>query len=100
MRVTIDRIGHVVLNVKDVEICRVLGMECEKFGADNRTALKFGGQKINLRPADADPESWTTGANDLPGSGDLCFITAVGPKDVIGHLQDLRGGDPGRPRRA
>ncbi len=59
MRFTVDRLDHIVLNVQDVEITaswyqRVLGMEREDFGADLRTALKFGGQKINLRPADAD----------------------------------------------
>ena len=62
MRFTVDRIDDIVLNVKDVEIStawymRVLGMEREEFGPNNRTALKFGGQKINVRPADADPGS-------------------------------------------
>jgi len=93
MQFTIDRIDHLVLNVADVEIAaawyqRVLGMEREEFGPQQRTALKFGGQKINLRPADSDPRSWITGVNDGPGSGDLCFITAVGPADVIAHLHD------------
>ena len=91
MRFTVDRIDHIVLNVADVEITaawyqRVLGMEREDFGADNRTALKFGGQKINVRPADADPRSWTTCVNDAPGSADVCFITAAPPDEVIGHL--------------
>jgi catechol 2,3-dioxygenase-like lactoylglutathione lyase family enzyme len=93
MRFTIDRIDHIVLNVKDVEISaawyqRVLGMEREEFGPQQRTALKFGGQKINLRPADADPGTWVTGANAAPGAGDLCFITAAPPDVVIGHLHD------------
>jgi len=66
MRFTIDRIDHIVMNVKSVEITaawyqRVLGMEREDFGADGRTALKFGGQKINLRPARADVGGWPTG---------------------------------------
>ena len=93
MRFTVDRIDHIVLNVKDVEITaawyqRVLGMEREDYGPNARTALKFGGQKINLRPADSDPGTWVTGVNDLPGSGDLCFITAAPPDAVIGHLHD------------
>ena len=93
MRFTVDRIDHIVLNVKDVEIAtawylRVLGMDREEFGPNNRTALKFGGQKINVRPVDADPRSWVTGVNDAPGSGDLCFITAAPPDEVIGHLHD------------
>ncbi len=93
MRFTIDRIDHIVLNVKDVEITaawyqRVLGMEREEFGRDGRTALKFGGQKINVRPIDADPGSWPTGVNDGPGSTDVCFITAAPPDEVIAHLHD------------
>ena len=93
MRFTVDRIDHIVLNVKDVEITaawyqRVLGMEREEFGSVNRTALKFGGQKINVRPSGADPRSWPTGENDAPGTGDLCFITAVRPQDVVAHLHE------------
>ena len=93
MRFTIDRIDHFVINCKSVEISaawyqRVLGMEREDFGPDHRTALKFGGQKINLRPADMDVGSWPTGAVVEIGTGDLCFITAVPPEEVIGHLHD------------
>jgi catechol 2,3-dioxygenase-like lactoylglutathione lyase family enzyme len=93
MRFTIDRIDHVVLNVASVEISaawyqRVLGMEREDFGPQHRTALKFGGQKINLRPIDADVRSWPTGVNSEAGAGDLCFITAVPPDEVVGHLHD------------
>jgi catechol 2,3-dioxygenase-like lactoylglutathione lyase family enzyme len=93
MRFTIDRIDHIVLNVASVEISaawyqRVLGMEREDFGLQHRTALKFGGQKINLRPIDADVRSWPTGVCADAGAGDLCFITAVPPDEVIGHLHD------------
>jgi catechol 2,3-dioxygenase-like lactoylglutathione lyase family enzyme len=93
MRFTVDRIDHIVLNVRDVEIAaawyqRVLGMEREDFGPEHRTALKFGGQKINIRPANRDPASWPTGVNQEPGSGDLCFITAVPPEEVVVHLHD------------
>ena len=93
MRFTIDRIDHIVLNVTDVEITaawyqRVLGMEREDFGPHHRTALKFGGQKINVRPSGTDQRSWVTGENDQPGTADLCFVTAVGPEDVIAHLHD------------
>jgi catechol 2,3-dioxygenase-like lactoylglutathione lyase family enzyme len=93
MRFTIDRIDHLVLNVKDVEITaawyqRVLGMEREDFGPEVRTALKFGGQKINLRPHDQDTHTWETGATHEAGAGDLCFITAVPPDEVVAHLHD------------
>jgi catechol 2,3-dioxygenase-like lactoylglutathione lyase family enzyme len=93
MRFTIDRIDHIVINCKSVEITaawyqRVLGMEREDFGTQHRTALKFGGQKINLRPIDAEVGTWVTGVCAEPGSVDICFITAVPPEEVVGHLHD------------
>jgi catechol 2,3-dioxygenase-like lactoylglutathione lyase family enzyme len=93
MRFTIDRIDHIVINCKSVEISaawyqRVLGMEREDFGPQNRTALKFGGQKINLRPVDSDVRSWPTGVCADPGAVDVCFITAVPPDEVVGHFHD------------
>jgi catechol 2,3-dioxygenase-like lactoylglutathione lyase family enzyme len=93
MRFSVDRIDHIVINVSSVEITaawyqRVLGMEREDFGPDNRTALKFGGQKINLRPTDADLGGWPTGVSTDVGAADVCFITAVPPDEVIGHLHD------------
>ena len=93
MRFTVDRLDHIVLNCKELEITaswyqRVLGMEREEFGEQGRIALKFGGQKINLRPHDADTRSWPTGVNKAPGAVDACFITALGPDDVIDHLAE------------
>jgi catechol 2,3-dioxygenase-like lactoylglutathione lyase family enzyme len=93
MRFTVDRLDHIVVNCRDVEITaswyqRVLGMEREEFGDAKRTALKFGGQKLNLRPADSDPRAWPTGANGEAGAVDACFITAVGPHDVVDHLHE------------
>ena len=92
MRFAVDRLDHLVLNVKDIEIAaswyqRVLGMEVETFGRDNRTALKFGGQKINLRPVHADALEWVAARVPLAGSGDLCFVSAVPIPDVIEHLR-------------
>jgi catechol 2,3-dioxygenase-like lactoylglutathione lyase family enzyme len=89
MRFTVDRLDHIVLTSEDVEITaawyqRVLGMEREDYGTEGRCALKFGGQKINVRPAGE--LTWTTGKQSMPGSADLCFITAVGPEDVVEHL--------------
>ena len=95
MRFTIDRLDHIVLNCRDVEITaswfqRVLGMEREEFGPDRRTALKFGGQKLNLRPHDHDAHSWIAAKVTEAGTGDLCFITAVGPEEVVDHLQSCQ----------
>jgi catechol 2,3-dioxygenase-like lactoylglutathione lyase family enzyme len=91
MRFTVDRLDHVVINCKDVELTaswyqRVLGMEREEFGDSRRTALKFGGQKLNLRPVTADTKRWPSGRAIHAGAADLCFITAVGPEDVLEHL--------------
>lgn len=95
MKFTVDRLDHIVINCRDVEISaswyqRVLGMEREDFGEERRTALKFGGQKINLRPHDHDQRAWITGAATEPGAADICFVTAVGPDEVVGHLHSCR----------
>jgi catechol 2,3-dioxygenase-like lactoylglutathione lyase family enzyme len=87
--VRIDRIDHVVLNTRDVEACvdwyvRVLGMTRIVFG-DNRIALAFGDQKINVRPTGA--PNWVTGEVDAPGSLDLCFIADAEPEAVGEHLR-------------
>jgi catechol 2,3-dioxygenase-like lactoylglutathione lyase family enzyme len=93
MRFTVDRLDHLVMTCRDVEISaawyqRVLGMERTEFGGKQRTALSFGGQKINLRPMEADQATWFTAVDAAPGTQDLCFITAVGPEDVVAHLRD------------
>ncbi len=94
MRFTVDRLDHVVLNVSDIEVAaswyqRVLGMEREEFavGPDDRVALKFGGQKLNLRPHDTPALAWPTGAISTPGGADLCFVAAMGSDDVVDHLE-------------
>jgi len=92
MRFAVDRLDHLVLNVRDIDIAaswyqRVLGMDVETFGRDNRTALKFGGQKINLRPVQTDALEWLAAKAPLAGSGDLCFVSAVPAPDVVDHLR-------------
>ena len=91
MRFTVDRLDHLVLTCKDVEITcawyqRVLGMEVEEYGEDRRIALRFGGQKVNLRKAL--PGFLARAVAATPGSADLCFSTGMPPDDIIGHLQD------------
>ena len=49
MRFTVDRLDHVVLTVRNLEVSaswyqRVLGMDLEEYGRNNRTALRFGGR--------------------------------------------------------
>ncbi|MCR0984735.1 VOC family protein [Roseomonas populi] len=93
MRFAVDRLDHLVITCRDVETMaswyqRVLGMERESFGPHNRTSLRFGGQKINLRPEDASQEDWFTGEAALPGGQDLCFIVTVMADDVAAHLKE------------
>ncbi|MGV9798046.1 VOC family protein [Mycobacterium sp. NPDC003449] len=89
MAFTVNRIDHVVLNCRDIDATvdfyvRVLGMRTEEFGA-GRIALRFGDQKINVRPTGA--ANWPTGTVDAPGSLDLCFIADVAPEAVAAHLR-------------
>ncbi|GFG54952.1 VOC family virulence protein [Mycolicibacterium agri] len=89
MAFSVNRIDHVVLNCRDVDATvdwyvRVLGMRREEFG-DGRLALRFGEQKINVRPTGA--PNWPTGEVDAPGSLDLCFITEIAPDEVGEHLR-------------
>jgi catechol 2,3-dioxygenase-like lactoylglutathione lyase family enzyme len=93
MRFAVDRLDHLVITCRDVEISaswyqRVLGMEREEFGPHRRTSLRFGGQKINLRPASATQEEWFTGAaGGVPGTDDLCFIVTMKSNQVAEYLR-------------
>jgi catechol 2,3-dioxygenase-like lactoylglutathione lyase family enzyme len=93
MRFAVDRLDHLVITCRDVEISaslyqRVLGMEREEFGPHRRTSLRFGGQKINLRPVTATQEDWFTGAaGGVPGTDDLCFIVTMKAEQVAEYLR-------------
>lgn len=85
----IDRLDHFVLTVRDLDATvefytRVLGMELVTFGAQGRKALSFGSQKINLHVAgkEFEPKARTP----VPGSADVCFITATPLDEVQAHL--------------
>lgn len=91
MRFSVDRLDHLVVTVKDVEISaawyqRVLGMERVEFGPHRRTSLRFGGQKMNLRPVEATQAEWFSGTGTAPGGQDLCFIVTVSALQVVEHL--------------
>jgi catechol 2,3-dioxygenase-like lactoylglutathione lyase family enzyme len=93
MRFAVDRLDHLVINCRDIETMaswyqRVLGMEREEFGKPPRTALKFGGQKINLRPHDVPQEKWLAAADCAPGTQDLCFIVTVSAEQIAEHFRD------------
>lgn len=85
----INAIDHLVLTVRDLQATiafytRVLGMEAVTFGEDRR-ALAFGSQKINLHQAGQEYEP--KAAVPTPGAADLCFITGAAPAEVLAHLQ-------------
>ena len=85
----IDRLDHLVLTVKSIAKTvifyeQILGMEKIIFG-DNRCALKFGQQKINLHELGKEFEP--KAHNVSSGSADLCFITTVVINDVVLHIE-------------
>ena len=84
-------IDHIVLNCKDVEYTanwyeRVLRLKREVFGSENRIALKFGNQKINLRPIGA--QGWLSGEKEVAGSADICFLTKETLSSVTSRLRE------------
>ena len=84
----IASIDHVVLTTRDEAKCLafyvgVLGMELERY-AENRIALRFGRQKINVHQPDV--MASLKAQTPTPGSLDLCFIAAVPLDEVIERL--------------
>ena len=88
----IDRIDHIVLTTRDKDACirfytEVLGMELVRFRTPNeeRLALSFGAQKINLHEwgREFTPRAHVA----VPGSLDLCFIASVSLEEVIRRLE-------------
>lgn len=90
----VDSLDHVVLTVKDVQATgdfyeRVLGMRVVIHEDDAKSfhfgQMYFGTQKINLHEAGHEFEPKAHRA--LPGTGDLCFLTASTPDEVEEHLR-------------
>ncbi|WP_200285786.1 VOC family protein [Rhabdochromatium marinum] len=82
-------IDHIVLTVQDIDATirfyeLVLGMTKEVFG-EERIALKFGNQKINLHQygKEFEPKADTP----TPGSEDLCFITETRLVEAMEHVR-------------
>jgi catechol 2,3-dioxygenase-like lactoylglutathione lyase family enzyme len=91
----IDHIDHIVLTTRDKAGCirfytEVLGMKLERFRTptEERLALKFGRQKINLHEwgKEFSPRAHVA----VPGSLDLCFIAAVPLEQVVSKLKEMR----------
>ena len=90
----IDHIDHIVLTTRDKEGCvrfytEVLGMKLERFRTptEERLALKFGTQKINLHEWGREfaPRAHVA----APGTLDLCFIAGVPLESVMDRLKQF-----------
>lgn len=88
----IDRVDHIVLTTRDLDACvrfytEVLGMELVRFRTptEERLALSFGAQKINLH--EWGREFMPRAHVAVPGSLDLCFIASVSLEEVIRKLE-------------
>ncbi|KAL1585874.1 hypothetical protein WHR41_05130 [Cladosporium halotolerans] len=86
---SVKALDHVVLTVRSIPAAVAfytnrLGMKHETFVSgvgEERHALKFGAQKINLHLSGAEFEP--KAAKVQPGSADLCFITEHRIDDVL-----------------
>ncbi len=86
----ITQLDHLVLTVQDINqtinfYTKILLMTEITFG-NNRKALQFGKQKINLHQQDQ--EILPNAKHAMCGSADLCFLTETPLTDVIKHLQN------------
>jgi len=85
----ITGIDHIVLTVKNIEKTvlfyeSVLGMKSEIFG-EERVALKFGNQKINLHEKGQEFEPKAN--KPVTGSEDLCFITQTKLEEAMEQVR-------------
>ena len=88
MQQFINRIDHLVLTVRNIEATinfyhQVLGMEVITFGND-RKALRFGEQKINLHEIGNEFEP--KALHPTPGSADICFISDEPVAQIKTHI--------------
>ncbi|SHG39775.1 VOC family protein [Halobaculum gomorrense] len=82
-------IDHFVLTVSDVsascDFYESLGAEVVTFG-DDRKAVRFGDQKINLHPTDGDVTP--VAAKPTVGAGDFCLLTETPVEMVEAELRE------------
>lgn len=86
----IQSLDHLVLTVKNIEesihfYSNILGMQHIQFG-DNRHALKFGEQKINLHQSDNIFQP--AAKSPTSGSADLCFIVNTPTEQIVSELSE------------
>jgi len=82
------RIDHIVFTVRDIPTTvdfyeKTLGMRHVSF--NNRSALKFGNQKINLHQLEHEFEP--KAAHATAGAMDICLITEVPIEKARKHLE-------------
>ncbi len=85
----VTTIDHFVLTVASIQAtcdfyARALGFGVEVFGPQNRTALTFGNQKINLHEVGREFEPRARLAT--AGSGDFCLLAETPVADIAAHL--------------
>ncbi|GAA5101152.1 VOC family protein [Chryseobacterium ginsengisoli] len=85
----IKNLDHIVLTVADIDktvefYTNILGFEVVTFG-DNRKALTFGNQKINLHQKGKEFEP--KAEHPTSGSADLCFIAKTDIEEVLEELK-------------
>ena len=85
----IKSIDHVVLTTRDEAQCiefytHALEMQLERYG-NNRIALRFGEQKINVHQPGV--SAGLKAREPTPGSLDLCFIASIPLDAVIARLR-------------
>jgi catechol 2,3-dioxygenase-like lactoylglutathione lyase family enzyme len=92
-RPCVASLDHFVLTVKNLDVTssfyeKALGMQCVRFGKDQeRYALKFGNQKINLHQVGKEYEP--KAKNPTPGSGDLCFVTETKLEEYQEYFREI-----------
>ncbi len=84
----INNLDHLVLTVADIDTSiefytRIMGFEVVTFG-DNRKALTFGNQKINLHQKGKEFEP--KAQSPTCGSADLCFIAETDIHEIMNEL--------------
>ncbi len=87
----VSHLDHFVLTVKDIDATvdfytSVLGMKTVVF-KQNRIALTYGKQKINLHQLGQEFEP--KAKHVQAGSADLCFIINTSIEDAVNYLSEL-----------
>lgn len=83
----INRFDHIVVTTMNLEAClnfyvNILGMECDN--SNDRYAVKFGNQKINIHRGKA--EFLPAAGNVAIGSADICLIAEGNIQDIYDEL--------------